>query len=310
MVQNKISEKSIEKIYFSKILKDFKRFYYIYLGIFFLGLTVVNYFIKLIPIEYSGYILLTAFICFSVRTDINLEVNSNHFFIIALPFMAVILLIFFYGNDLWHGVLRWETGKNLFNLNDFFNKIPFNDTSFARIYQPNWLTEYMKVVYNTGFVLTVIAPLFRALLAMDFKKMVKYTLSAHIFQVFIITPFYFAFFLQEIWFVRGHADMLGRNLVGAEAIQTTMNCFPSMHTSIAFAMFLLVLRERNRLFKWVWGIYCLSVIYSTMYLEIHWLIDVIGGLILGYATVKLVDYVVSKTEKIIPERFININLGK
>ena len=198
----------------------------------------------------------------------------------------------------------------ILNLNNLFNKIPLNDASFARIYQPNWLTVYMKMVYNTGFILAVIVPLFRAALAIDFKKLVKYSLSAHIFQVFIITPFYFTFHLQEIWFVRGHADMLGRNLVGLDAIQTTLNCFPSMHTSIAFAMFLLVLREKNKIFKWIWGIYCLSIIYSTMYLEIHWTIDVLGGLILGYATVKLVDLVVAKGEVIISKRFSKIQTSE
>ena len=69
-----------------------------------------------------------------------------------------------------------------------------------------------------------------------------------------------------------------------------------MHTSIAFAMFLLVIRERNTIFKWVWGFFCLSVIYSTMYLEIHWVIDVIAGLVFGFLIVKLVDFVLAKAD--------------
>ena len=152
----------------------------------------------------------------------------------------------------------------------------------------------MKLVYNTGFVLAVLVPLYRAALSMDLKKMFRYILSTHIFQVFIITPFYFIFHLQEVWFVNGHPDMLVRNLSGATAIETTLNCLPSMHTSIAFAIFLLILREKDKPFKFIWGFYCLSVIYSTMYLEIHWVIDIFAGLLLGYYSVKLADYVINR----------------
>jgi membrane-associated phospholipid phosphatase len=310
-VQEEIATKGENRILFTKEIFSIAKYYYIYIGVFFLGLAALNYLTKVLPIEYSGYIILTGLICFTVVRDIRLDVKIQTFLKISLPFMVIILLIFINGNSLWHGVLLWEMGRGIvINLNSFFNKIPLNDAFFTRIFQPNWLTWYMKLVYNTGFVLAVIAPLFRAAMAIDFKKMVKYSLSAHIFQVFIITPFYFAFHLQEIWFVRGHTDMLGRHLVGRNAIETTLNCFPSMHTSIAFAMFLLVLREKNKIFKWLWGIYCLSIIYSTMYLEIHWIIDVLGGLILGYATVKLVDFVVAKVEVIISKRFSKITVNE
>jgi len=79
--------------------------------------------------------------------------------------------------------------------------------------------------------------------------MLKYALSAHIFQVFLITPFYLVFHLQEVWYVLEQSDGLDRNLTPIQAAGVTLNCFPSMHTSIAFAMFLLVLREKNKVFK-------------------------------------------------------------
>ena len=129
--------------------------------------------------------------------------------------------------------------------------------------------------------------------------MLRYALSGHIFQVFLITPFYLIFHLQEVWYVLGQPDGLARNLSAQAAAGVTLNCFPSMHTSIAFAMFLLVIRENNKIFKYVWGFFCLSVIFSTMYLEIHWVIDVLAGLLLGYLTVKLVDFVLAKGKKIL-----------
>lgn len=273
------------------------KYYSVFLGITFVLITLLNCLIKIIPVQYSGYVLLIAFTCFTVVSDINKSAKVKTFLIISIPFLIVISIIFANGNTLWHNVLRWEMGRNvIFNLNSFFNHIPFNDGAFARIFKPSWLTVYMKMVYNTGFVLAVLVPLFRAFLCIDFKRMLRYTLSAHIFQVILITPFYIVFYLQEVWVVHGHIDPLVRHLNPVQTLETTLNCLPSMHTSIAFAMFLLVLRERNKIFKWVWGFYCLSIIYSTMYLEIHWVIDVLGGLLLGYATVKLVDFVILKSE--------------
>jgi membrane-associated phospholipid phosphatase len=112
------------------------------------------------------------------------------------------------------------------------------------------------------------------------------------------------FHLQEVWYVLGHPDGLARNLSPQAAAGVTLNCFPSMHTSISFAMFLLVIRERDRLFKYVWGFFCLSVVFSTMYLEIHWVIDVLGGMLLAYGTVKLVDFVLDKG-KIVLSNILN-----
>ncbi|MCS4522535.1 hypothetical protein JTS97_14810 [Clostridium botulinum] len=86
--------------------------------------------------------------------------------------------------------------------------------------------------------------MYRAALSKDFRKMMRYTLSAHVLQVFLITPFYLMFHLQEVWYVNGHPDGLARNLGPQAAAGVTLNCFPSMHTSIAFAMFLVVLHEK------------------------------------------------------------------
>ena len=278
--------------------------YYICFGFLFFLLWSVNYFIKILPLEYSGYLLLLGVVCLTVKSDLNQETDVKPFLKIAIPFLILIIFVLASGNDIWHRVLSLELKiGSIIELNGIFKAIPFNDAALFRIYQPALLTEYMKLVYNTGFVLAVLIPLFRSALCLDFKKMLKYTLSAHIFQVIIITPFYFIFHLQEVWYVYNVPDMLVRNLGPSEIIETTLNCLPSMHTSIAFAMFLLVLREKDKFFKFFWGFYCISVIFSTMYLEIHWVIDVFGGLLLGYLTVKLVDYVIIKITPKISKKF-------
>ena len=67
-----------------------------------------------------------------------------------------------------------------------------------------------------------------------------------------------------------------------------------MHTSVAFAVLLLSLREKSRTFRWAMVVYSTSIIASTVYMEIHWLVDVFGGLLLAVVSVKIADYVVAK----------------
>ena len=289
-----------------KFSRFIEKYYCIAFGILFVVFAILNWFFHIILFQYTGYILLISFTSFTAVTDIRRDVNKIKFLMAAIPYIIFVYTIFIFGNNIWHYVLKWEMSRTItFNLNGLFTKIPFNNASFTRIFKPAWFTAYMKLVYTNGFALSVLIPFYRAALSIDFKKMLRYTLSAHIFQVFFITPFYVTFYLQNVWFVYGHADPLARNMSYAEAAQSTLNGLPSMHTSIAFAMFLLVIRERNTIFKWVWGFFCLSVIYSTMYLEIHWVVDVIAGLIFGFLIVKLVDFVLSKANNVFSRKINN-----
>jgi len=286
-----------------KYLQLSKEYYYIVVGIIFLVMAIINLFFHIILVEYTGYIFLVSFTSFTVGAEVRRDVNKVKFLFFAIPYIVLVFSMFIFGNSIWHFILEVGMGKILMlNINDLFAGIPFNDAHFTRIFKPDWFTAFMKLVYINGFALSVLLPFYRAALSFDFKKMLRYTLSAHIFQVFFITPFYVVFYIQNVWFVYGHEDPLSRNMSYEEAAISTLNGLPSMHTSIAFAMFLLVIRERNTIFKWLWGFFCLSVIYSTMYLEIHWVIDVIAGLIFGYLIVRLVDFVLAKADNVLSRR--------
>lgn len=288
----------IKKI-LSTLLKFLDKYYFVLIGLYFLKSAIKTARVDT-GIDWKIYLFILAFLGFSAYKDVRDDVKWIPFLILAVPYLLLCQYVSVAGYAFWGKMIQWEMQLGVFfNWNAAFQHIPFNDASFARIWQPAWLTWFFRYVYNNGFVMPVMLCLYRACISKDFKKMLRYTLSAHIFQVFLITPFYVTFRLNEVWYVLGHADGLARNLSPEAAAGVTLNCFPSMHTSIAFATFLLVLRERNRIFKWVCGFFCLSVVFSTMYLEIHWVIDVIGGIILALVTVKLVDFVMDRGEKFI-----------
>lgn len=251
--------------------------------------------------DYKIYLFFLLFALCTAGSDIRHDVKWGAFLLLSLPLLYMVHYLSAHGYELWGKMLSLQMSKDIvINLNDTFRNIPYNDASFMRLFQTDYLTKFMRFVYQNGFVLPVLLPFYRAFVTKDLRKMLRYLLSAHVFQVFLITPFYLTFHLQEVWYILGNPDGMARNLTAEQAAGVTINCFPSMHTSIAFAMFLVLQQEKNRLFKAVWGFYCISVILSTMYLEIHWVIDVLAGMLFAYATVKLVEKLLSYAERFVP----------
>ncbi|MCL5046315.1 MAG: phosphatase PAP2 family protein [Actinobacteria bacterium] len=229
-----------------------------------------------------------------LRRD-QLDVPLDRFLPRGLLVLLIPYLIYNYAPRFWEWVLGWQAANVNYILrwNDLFRSIPYNDAAIFRIYQASWLTYYMRWAYTYGFALVVWVPVIRSFFARDGRKALRYILSSHSLQLPIIIFFYNTILLEETWYVLGHPDGLARIIDPGDPMLWVRNAFPSMHTSVAFAAFLLSLREKGPIFKWVMGIYSLSVIFSTMYLEIHWILDVVGGIALGWVAVELCDYLMA-----------------
>lgn len=286
----------------SKLYSFIDNYYFIIIGALFILAAI-----KRIIHGHGGHswdlcILLYALASLTAYSSLRKDVKLPYFILFCIPFLLFIGYIGQHGYAIWGRMLHWQMGKSIvIDLNPIFKKIPFNDASFFRIYKPQVLTDYLRLVYANGFVLPVMVMIFRYLCSKDFINMIRSTLSGHVLQIFLITPFYLLFHLQEVWYVLGDPDGMNRHFTPMQAAGWTLNCFPSMHTSIAFAMFLLALRDKNKIFKYIFGFFCLSIIFSTMYLEIHWVIDVLAGLVLAYVTVKLVDVILDKLSNLLKE---------
>jgi membrane-associated phospholipid phosphatase len=237
-------------------------------------------------------VLLLALI--GTRKDAN-DISWKKFMPAGFLTLLVFYVIYHYGGPMWDRVISFQTEniRHIFKWNDLFNSIPYNDAAWARIWQPEWLTDYMAWVYMNGFTLSYWICVIRAFFTKDVKRLALYSLAGYLLQVPLILPFYNTILLQEVWYVQGTPDMLERPLTPEQQYTTAWNCFPSMHTSIAFAAILLSLREKSRWYKWVIGIYCWSIIFSTLYLKIHWVIDMLAGMLFAYGCVKLADLIVN-----------------
>jgi membrane-associated phospholipid phosphatase len=230
---------------------------------------------------------------------------------LPVGFLALLFpyVMYHYAGSFWHSVIAWQTESvhHYFKWNDLFASIPFNDASFLWFYQPEWLVKFIGWIYWYGFTLSFWACMIRSFFTKDVKKMLHYAFAGFVLQVPLILPFYNTILLQEVWYVYGLHDMLDpwyrHYTTEAETLNWVQNCFPSMHTSMAFAMLLMARRENSRFFRWTMGTYCTLIIFSTLYLKIHWVIDVIAGMLFAWGIVKLADRIMSKVIAKLPARF-------
>ncbi|MFB6362487.1 phosphatase PAP2 family protein [Paenibacillus elgii] len=254
--------------------------------------------------SYECWVLLL--ICLmGIRKD-QIDVDWKRFFVVGIPLLGVFYYFYGSGKGIWFDIANWmfENNRHPWNWDSMMNSIPLNDAAWARTINHPVFDQIMVWIYNYGFVLSLWICIVRSYWTKSVKKMMSYALSGHLMQFPLILPFYNLILLREVWWVKGQPDLLGRNFASEnEMLVTVMNCFPSMHTSISFAMLLLALREKDRIFKYMMVTYCSLIIFSTMYLQIHWVLDVIAGMLFAYGVVKLADLIIHWASKLVPSRF-------
>lgn len=162
------------------------------------------------------------------------------------------------------------------------------------------LTYLLSVTYVYGYAFLLLFP-FLAYLALEESTQLNRLLAAYTLNYVIGLLFY------TIVFAHGPRNVMP-DLV-TSLLYTTMpdlsyltteinvptNVFPSLHTSLSVTVAGLAYRTRDLYPAWaaLSAILAIGVIFSTMYLGLHWLIDVLGGIALGAFTVWVVPRHVS-----------------
>jgi membrane-associated phospholipid phosphatase len=213
----------------------------------------------------------------------------------GILFFALLSTAVAYLPSLWFAIAYRlnHASHYLWNANHAMTRIPGNDGRFLWSHDSERALAVMRWVYISGFDMVVWIPVVRSLIGFDALRTARYALAAHIVQFPLIMPFYTAFRVDEVWSVLGHADRCARGWSDEVRLDLGANCFPSMHTSVAFAVLLLAWREKSRVYRWMMTIYASAIIASTVYLEIHWIVDLAGGLVLGAVSVRLTDWLVA-----------------
>jgi len=70
------------------------------------------------------------------------------------------------------------------------------------------------------------------------------------------------------------------------------NCFPSFHASLAVTFALIMASSANRRARRITYTIAGLVVYSTLYLGFHWILDVFGGVLFASVCTLMATYAV------------------
>jgi membrane-associated phospholipid phosphatase len=161
-----------------------------------------------------------------------------------------------------------------------------------------WLTEVLQIDYAFYYLITIV--MFAILLAERRYAgaeratfLVMLCLFASYVGYFVVPatgpnlnvcglyPPHFADPMPGVWV----AEKIRAALLDAEAIKH--DCWPSGHTALTVTCLLVARREGSRLAFWSLLVPTVLLVFATMYLRYHYVVDVLFGLLLACTTMKV-----------------------
>ncbi|NIA12092.1 MAG: phosphatase PAP2 family protein [Nitrospiraceae bacterium] len=121
----------------------------------------------------------------------------------------------------------------------------------------------------------------------------KFTL-VFILDYLIAFPFYLLFPVSVTGYTLPDVQPLLYKLnpviyAGITTVDPLDNCFPSLHTALVFSALLIICTTNLRRYKIFLTFVVPAVIYATLYLGIHWITDIIAGVILSLFTLHIAN---------------------
>ena len=152
------------------------------------------------------------------------------------------------------------------------------------------LTAFFSFIYVYGYAFLLIFPVI-AYLALSETRQIRLLLTAYTIN-YTIGPLIYVFFIvygpRNIGLVDGLLyDVYPRYQHLTAEVNRNTNVFPSLHTSLAVTVALFAYRTREEYARWypVAVFLAISVALSTLYLGIHWAVDVVAGVGLAWLSV-------------------------
>ncbi len=165
------------------------------------------------------------------------------------------------------------------------------------------LTWILSIVYVFGYVFLLVFPLV-AYLCLDTLRLFRITVLAYVINYLVGLASYTLFvaygprnympgeahgLMYEVW---PEIETLTTH------INANTNVFPSLHTSLAVTVALIAWTTRDIYPRWLYVATALavSITFSTMYLGLHWGVDVVAGIVLAAGSVWLASAIASEAD--------------
>lgn len=172
------------------------------------------------------------------------------------------------------------------------------------------LTAYFSFVYVFGYIFLLTFPLVAYLLHAE-SRPVRVLLVTYILNYTIGLCCYVLFvaygprnFMPELVGSLLFTSWPQSQLLTSQ-VNVNTNVFPSLHTSLSVTVALLAYRFRDIHRRWipVAGLLAASIAVSTMYLGIHWLTDVVAGILVAAVSVAVAFRITAEGESDRHQRF-------
>ena len=171
---------------------------------------------------------------------------------------------------------------------DFANNIQMIEGGVVYWFSQNWIPA---LIYFFVFMYIVVYPFtlwFSPLyfIITDDKKAIK-TLAYGLLLTYVIAlPFYLFFPVTNVYTFYGAESALETVIPSVESFfysaTTLNNCLPSLHVAMTLLIAKSVSVTKNKRYAYFTYFCAVSVILSVIYLAIHWITDVICGVLLAF----------------------------
>ncbi|OUJ18500.1 Membrane-associated phospholipid phosphatase [Methanonatronarchaeum thermophilum] len=223
-------------------------------------------------------------------SDISLDFNRAMDMVFKYKAYITALIMVFLLNTIQNRVLS-DLGQYIgFDLTPIIYGVEGGVVSLFQVIVTPFLTGYMFFTYVFIYIFLIVFSI-SLYIYCDSLKEVKATVLSYLINYMVALPFFLFLPVYESWMVlEGVAPLLfSVNLPANDFIiwvNGVNNCMPSLHSSISVTVAVIATQAyRNKKLYGLWMVvswmFAISVLASTMYLGVHWVLDVVAGTLLG-----------------------------
>jgi len=183
---------------------------------------------------------------------------------------------------------------------DFTASIYNLEGNFISHFQHFFMNPVLTTISSIFYVGIFPSLMITSLLVYTYQRNLKMFYAvcyAIMFNYLVAIPFYLFFSVNEVWSFRPDVHFLVTQVFPTferdyRPMSALQNCFPSLHTSISVSVAALALKSKNVFWSRFTLLAAAFIMFSVLYLGIHWLTDISAGLVLGLACGRI-GYVLS-----------------
>jgi membrane-associated phospholipid phosphatase len=205
-----------------------------------------------------------------------------------LHFVGMMAILFFNKIELWI--------ESKMNYHSDFTRSLYNiEGNFVAVVQHMFHNDILTYVTSFFYVVVFPAVMIASIGIYTYQKnyrLVYAVCYAMMINYMIAIPFYLFFPVNEVWSFHPHVNLLITDVfptfeTAYRPLSGLDNCFPSLHTSISVSMAVIALRSSSTFWKVFAPLSAVVIIFTIFYLGIHWLSDMLAGVLLGVFAARL-----------------------